>query len=447
MSPTALGQRFVTQEVPLRYTPRAMTRHPEHNYFYVVQSDGNTMSQASSDAYLQHNKDRTPYAEDAVLGNPHAPGHWASCVQVIDPTDMKTVIETIHLDNNEAALCCDVVKFDSKDPDVSLRPNLDIVLTQIQYHLVVGTGRDMNGAGANRGGGCLRAYLISEDGKSLQLVYTTTFDHPIYSLIAFKGRLAVGIGNELFIYDMGEHQFLRKTRGMFVPNTIVSLTAWANRLIVGDVRESVTYVVYKDEFNRFVPFADDTVSRWTTTASMVDYDTVAGGDKFGNLWVVRCADKVSRDADSDGRNGHIMNERSYMGGAPNRLELRAHYFTQDIPMSIQRTPLLAGGDDVMFWAGIQGTLGMLIPFVSRQDLRLFEDVQLHMRTVDPPLTGRDHLAYRSYYAPMKSVVDGDLCEKFLTLSYDQKQKVAAECEKPVALITQKIMDMRSRVAY
>ena len=33
----------------------------------------------------------------------------------------------------------------------------------------------------------------------------------------------------------------------------------------------------------------------------------------------------------------------------------------------------------------------------------------------PPLSGRDHLAYRGSYLPVKNVVDADLCEQFARL--------------------------------
>lgn len=32
----------------------------------------------------------------------------------------------------------------------------------------------------------------------------------------------------------------------------------------------------------------------------------------------------------------------------------------------------------------------------------------HMRSENPSLVGRDHLAYRGYYAPVNKVVDGDV---------------------------------------
>ncbi len=61
-----------------------------------------------------------------------------------------------------------------------------------------------------------------------------------------------------------------------------------------------------------------------------------------------------------------------------------------------------------------------------------------MRTEDPPLAGRDHLIYRSYYAPVKGVIDGDLCERFTLLSHDKKQMIAGELDRSVREIERKI---------
>jgi len=269
---------------------------------------------------------------------------------------------------------------------------------------------------------------------------------PVYALIPFRDRLALGVGNELFLYDLGIKALLRKSRGIVVPNMITSLDARGDRIICGDVSESVTYVVYKEAANRMIGFVDDTVQRWTTATTMLDYETVAGGDKFGNLWVVRCPEQASKEADQ-GIGGFIVNERSYLNGAPYRLELRSHFYTQDIPMSMQRTALVAGGQEVLFWSGLQGTLGMLVPFVSREDVEFFSSLEQQMRGEDPPLAGRDHLMYRSYYIPVKGVIDGDLCERFMKLGYDSKQKISAEVDRSVKEIERKVQEMRTRVAF
>lgn len=270
---------------------------------------------------------------------------------------------------------------------------------------------------------------------------------PIYALLPFRGRLAMGIGNELFIYDIGMKALLRKSRGAMTPNQIVTLEAMGNRIVCGDISDSVTYVVFKPEFNRMISFVDDTIQRWTTASAMVDYETTAGGDKFGNLWIMRCPEVASKEADEEGIGGYIVNERSYLGGAPYRLENRAHYFVNDIPMSMQRTALVAGGQEVLFWSGLQGTMGILIPFISREDLNFFSQLESMIRTEEKPITGRDHLMYRGYYVPVKGVIDGDLCERFMQLSYDSKQKIAAEVEKEIKEIEKKVQEMRTRVAF
>lgn len=315
---------------------------------------------------------------------------------------------------------------------------------------MVGTGRNMQTAAADTTaprGGSVRTYRILENGKQLKLLHKTDFEEPIYAMIPFKGKMAMGVGNMINVYDLGRQHVLRKAIGYSVPNVIVSLDTMGSRIVCGDVSESITYVVYNEEFNRLVPFVDDSVSRWTTAIGMLDYDTTAGGDKFGNLWIMRCPNDVSREADNSGNNGYIMNERAYMGGTPHRLENRAHYYCQDIPMSLQRTALVPGGAEILFWSGIQGTLGILVPFVARRDVTFFTQLEILMRQHDPPLTGRDHLAYRSYYSPVRSVVDGDLIERFMELSYDQKQRIAAECERDIADVEKKIQEMRTRVAF
>lgn len=288
----------------------------------------------------------------------------------------------------------------------------------------------------------------AEDRLLMCRFHQTQFDQPIYALQPFHGRLALGVGPELFIYDIGMRALLRKSRGMAVPNTITGIQSQGNRLICSDVSESVTFVVYKGgSANRLIPFVDDTIQRWTTATTMLDYETVAGGDKFGNLWVVRCPEQASKEADEEGIGGHITNERSYLGGAPYRLELRAHTYMQDIPTSLQRTALVAGGQEVLFYAGLQGTMGILIPFVSREDVEFFSQLESAMRQVDKPLAGRDHLMFRSYYVPVKGVIDGDLCERFLRLRGEARAKVEGEVEREGKEIERKVLDLRTRVAF
>lgn len=70
---------------------------------------------------------------------------------------------------------------------------------------------------------------------------------------------------------------------------------------------------------------------------------------------------------------------------------------------------------------------------------------MHMRQEHPPLCGRDHLAYRSAYFPVKDVLDGELCEQFSQLSADAQQRVAGELERTPAEVLRKIEEIRNRI--
>ena len=257
--------------------------------------------------------------------------------------------------------------------------------------------------------GFIHVYRFLEDGKELEFIHKTKVEAPPLALLAFQGRLLAGIGPDLRIYDLGMKQLLRKCQAQVVPTLVVGLQTQGSRIIASDVQESVVYVVYKYQDNLLIPFVDDVVARWTTCTTMVDYETVAGGDKFGNLWLLRCPQKASEEADEEGAGAHLIHERQYLQGAPNRTALMCHFFPQDIPTNIQKTQLVAGGRDVLVWTGLQGTIGILVPFVSREDVDFFQTLEQHLRSEDAPLAGRDHLIYRSYYVPVKGVIDGD-CE-------------------------------------
>lgn len=344
------------------------------------------------------------------------------------------MVFTLELEDNECATSIAIAPFSGQDDEA---------------FLVVGTAKDLMVNPRSHNGGYLHVYRFHEEGKELEFIHKTKIDSPPTALLAFQGRLLAGVGADLRIYDLGMKQMLRKCQVQAGTNIIVGLQTQGSRIIVSDIEESVTYVVYKFQENKLIPFADDTIARWTTATAMVDYETVAGGDKFGNLWLLRCPAKASEEADEEGSGAHLLHERQYLSGAPNRLNLMTHYFPGDIPTSIQKTNLVAGGRDVIFWTGFQGTLGMLVPFVSREDVDFFQslETQLASSTGNPPLLGRDHLIYRSYYAPSKGTIDGDLCETFFLLSTDKKMVIAGELDRSVREIERKISDMRTRVAY
>ncbi|MED6268963.1 Splicing factor 3B subunit 3, partial [Characodon lateralis] len=71
-----------------------------------------------------------------------------------------------------------------------------------------------------------------------------------------------------------------------VPNIVTGIYTIGQRVIVSDVQESLFWVRYRRNENQLIIFADDTYPRWVTTACLLDYDTMASADKFGNISIV-----------------------------------------------------------------------------------------------------------------------------------------------------------------
>jgi splicing factor 3B subunit 3 len=404
-----------------------MVSNEAQGVYYVVECDRGTMDADTRQSLVTHEITMRDPDEDLTNGEPHQEelsaeqfGHprsqfmSASCIQIVDPVTEKAVIQTIELNNNQSALSAALVYFESRTNEA---------------YLAVGVAAGLTFSPFSFASASIHMYKVSDDGRSLEFVHETPVDEPPLALLHFKGKLLAGIGCGLGLYDIGKKSVLRKAQTHNCTETrIMGLKTQGSRIVVSDQSQSVTFVVHKDLVhpNRLIPFADDNVNRYTTCTEMLDYDTVVGGDKFGNMWVIRCPQKVSEMSDETIDGQHLLQDKSYLGGAPNRVELIAHYFSNDIPMAIRKTSLIAGGDKVAFWAGLQGTLGVLIPFQSRRDFKMFQQLELVLRNDEKPISGRDHLAYRSYYTPVKSVLDGDLIERFLVLSRDEREGIVGQ---------------------
>ncbi|KAJ4252006.1 pre-mRNA-splicing factor rse1 [Fusarium torreyae] len=428
-----LYDNLVRKSLPLTYTPRHFVKHPREPYFYTVEADNNTLgpdlrAQLLAAAENQTNGDAKLLPSEE-FGYPRGHGRWASCISVVDPIG-EQVLQKIELEGNEAALSVAVVPFTGQDGE---------------NFLLVGTGKDMILNPRQFSEGYIHVYRFQDNGRELEFIHKTKVEEPPMALVAFQGRLAAGIGKALRIYDLGLKQMLRKAHVDAAPQLIVSLHTQGSRIVVGDLQQGVRMVVFDHEYQKLIPFVDDTIARWTTCTAMADYESVVGGDKFGNLWIVRCPEQVSHEADEGGNS--LINARDYLHGAPNRLDSVAHYFAQDVPTSITKASLVVGGQDVIVWSGLQGTIGVLIPFVTREDADFFHTLEVQMRAEDPSPVGRDHLMYRGYYVPVKGVIDGDLCERFRLLPTDKKQQIAGELDRSVREIERKISDVRTRSAF
>ncbi|KND95090.1 Pre-mRNA-splicing factor RSE1 [Tolypocladium ophioglossoides CBS 100239] len=431
-----LGETLTQKSVPLTYTPRKLIKHPDQPVFYTIEADNNTLPPDLRAQLLADPAAVNGAAKDlpaAVFGHPRGNRRWASCISVIDPVDEEPkVLQTFDLENNESAVSATIVPFASQDGE---------------SFLIVGTGKDIVVNPRSFSEAYIHVYRLHDGGREIEFVHKTAVEELPKALVPFQGKLLAGIGKVVRVYDLGMRQMLRKAQAEAAPQQIVSLNTQGNRITVGDVQQGITFVSYKPATNKLIPFADDTIARWTTCTTMVDYESVAGGDKFGIFYIVRCPAKASGEADEEDSGIHLTNAREYLHGTSHRLDLMCHFYTQDIPTSISKISLVVGGQDVLIWSGLMGTIGVFIPLVSREDADFFQSLEQHLRTEDPPLAGRDHLMYRGYYAPVKGIIDGDLCERYNLLSNDKKMMIAGELDRSVREIERKISDIRTRSAF
>lgn len=138
-----------------------------------------------------------------------------------------------------------------------------------------------------------------------------------------------------------------------------------------------------------------------TCSVMLDYNTAMGADKFGNVFVVRLGKELIEEMDDDISGNRLLYERNYLYGAPYKLDSICEFYVGEIITSLQKAVLVAGGRDVILYTTLSGSIGILSPVVTRDNIELLQTIEMHMRTEAPPLAGREHLAYRSYYVPCK----------------------------------------------
>ncbi|KAL3683395.1 hypothetical protein R1sor_001417 [Riccia sorocarpa] len=449
-----LGETFNQTVMPLRYTPRKFILHPKNKTLVILESDMGALTTEERDTnkkeaieasgsgengkmYMdeQENGEGEEEKEDPLpdpqYGFPKAPSSkWASCIRVLDPKAGETTC-LLELQDNEAALSLCTVTFHDKE---------------LGTVLAVGTSKDLKFWPRKEStGGFIHIYRFVNEGRTLELVHKTPVDGVPTALCPFQGRLLVGVGQILRIYDLGKRKLLRKCENKNFPNTITAIHTYGDRIYVGDLQESFHYVKYRRDENQLYTFADDSCPRWLTASLHIDFDTMAGADKFGNIYFMRLPQDVSEEIEDDPTGGKIKWEQGRLNGAPNKVEEIIQFHVGEVVTSLQKASLIPGGGECVLYGTVMGSVGALLPFSSREDVDFFSHLEMHLRQENPPLCGRDHMAFRSAYFPVKDVIDGDLCEQYPTLSTELQRKIADELDRTPGEILKKLEDIRNRI--
>lgn len=110
---------------------------------------------------------------------------------------------------------------------------------------------------------------------------------------------------------------------------------------------------------------------------------------------------VSDNVDEDPTGNKALWDRGLMNGASQKADVIANFHVGETVNTLEKATLIPGGSESLVYTTLSGTIGVLVPFTSREDHELFMNLEMHMRSEHPPLCGRDHLSFRSYFFPVK----------------------------------------------
>lgn len=318
----------------------------------------------------------------------------------------------------------------------------------------------------------LITYLVSKEAKKLVQLHDTELADPAQVIVPFRDMLLVGMGRTLRLYRLGRKKLLKRTEFNFaVQNKIVSLAvAGSDRIFVGDVQESVTLFAYvisssgsqgvhssgrqQVEGGKFVPIASDKIPRWIVTLQTLDYSSVCGSDKFGNIFVLRLPQELNKPASHSAISG--MGSGALVAGSRavnHRLVTEAHFYIGSIVVGISLLPssTLVNGEgrsedsakQCIVYNTIDGTVGTITPLRNRADASFAQSLEREMRSRYKSVCGRDHISYRSSFQPVKNVVDGDLCHMFSCLAQVDKTSCADAVGRTADDIEWKLDELRA----
>lgn len=447
-----LGAVFNQISFPLEYTPKRFVVHNESSRLIICETDHNAYTEATKtlrkrqmaeemiEAAGENEQELAQELADAFINEvlpedtfsaPKAGyGMWASQIRIMDPVTGQTLFK-VPLEQNEAIMSMCLVKF----------------MADGKNYLACGVVKDMQLNPKQIGCGYIDLYRVDNQCATLNLIHRTEVEDIPGAIAPFQGRILVGVGKILRVYDLGKKKLLRKCENKHIPNQIVNIQTRGQRVFVSDVQESVYCVRYKRNENQLIIFADDTFPRWITTTTMLDYDTIATADKFGNIAILRLAHSVNDDVDEDPTGVKALWDRGLLNGASQKAENIITFHIGEIAMSLQRATLIPGGPELLIYTTISGTIGALVPFTSREDYDFFQHLEMHMRNENPPLCGRDHLSYRCHYYPVKNVIDGDLCEQFTSLEPAKQKSISTDLSRTTTEVAKKLEDIRTRYAF
>lgn len=76
--------------------------------------------------------------------------------------------------------------------------------------ILIGIAKELKLSTRQVAGGVIHTYKLIEGGTQLELMHITSVQDVPSAIVGFQGRVAIGVGKLLRIYDLGKKKLLRK---------------------------------------------------------------------------------------------------------------------------------------------------------------------------------------------------------------------------------------------
>jgi len=324
-----LGDTFNQVSQKIRYTPRKLLLIPHTNHAIAVEStlgmlsevhdheelaqlaapiEEEMMKHKQADSDDEEEEDEEDYKEKAKgmarqkrtefkNGRPV----WSSCLRVIDTVSQKT-ISLLEMEKGEGCFCVCLCVFAS-------RPEIQFIVAGCAV------GFDPNTRSSESA--WVKVYYYNPENGMLSLLHKTQVEEVPTALEPFQGRLLMGMGKVLRMYELGKKKLLRKCENPNFPLCVKTIKTKGSRIYVGDLAESIHFCSYKFADNTIDVFADDFIPRWSTALEVLDYDTAPS---FSTLYCFSLLFIPLDEVEQDKTGNKTKFERGHLNGAPHKLE-------------------------------------------------------------------------------------------------------------------------------
>lgn len=266
----------------------------------------------------QEDKEEEVEPDPEMIGTYKAEeGKWGSLIRIINPENGVTH-HSCPLDVDESAVSGCVVFF-LEFPE--------------QPCLVIGTAYNATLEANSTTLGSIKVFAY-DNNFELTLLHSTAVDGSPTAICEYKGMILVGIGKRVRLYSLGRKKLLRKCEYSAIPQTVSWIQSIGERIFVGDVLRGFLCLRYIAQKTEIMLVCDYIQNTYLSACALLDYSTVIGGDKFGNVSLMRIPAEVETETYALEAATNVQTYATLTStGAKHKLERINMVHLGDIPVS------------------------------------------------------------------------------------------------------------------